>query len=183
MRRLVIAAVASTIFLAACGEGAAENGTTADPGSATSLAEQEATTTGVVSSTGASVVDGDDPCGLVSAETVAEVFGGTSAAGAPGPARNCSFTIEAGVAPSVEVFYYGSASDWEGVKAGYEENRGGVTEVAGVGDEAYNPGDVGPYELVVRSGDAIFAVAVQSGGGGPEVEEAIVVLAGEIAGG
>jgi hypothetical protein len=42
---------------------------------------------------------------------------------------------------------------------------------------------VGPYELVVRTDDVIFAVAVQSGGGGPEVEEAIVALANEIAGG
>jgi hypothetical protein len=120
---------------------------------------------------------------LVSAEAVAEVFGGTSATGTPGQFRNCTFTIEGGVAPTVEVFYYGLASDWDGVLAGYEENRGGITEVSGVGDEAFYPEDAGPYELVVRSGDTLFAVAVQSGGGGPEVEEAIVALAGEIAGG
>jgi hypothetical protein len=36
---------------------------------------------------------------------------------------------------------------------------------------------------VVRSGDVIFAVAVQTGTGGPEVEAAILDLAGVIAGG
>jgi hypothetical protein len=55
--------------------------------------------------------------------------------------------------------------------------------VAGVGEEAYHPNDVGPYEIVVRSGDVVFAVAVQSGPGGPEVEAAILELAGVIAGG
>jgi hypothetical protein len=118
----------------------------------------------------------------VPAGTVAAVFGGASASGEPGIARNCTFTIEGGLAPTVEVFHYGSSADWEGVKAGYEENRGGVTAVDGVGEEAFQPNDVGPYEVVVRSGDIIFAVAVQTGGGGPEVEAAILELAGEIAG-
>jgi hypothetical protein len=122
-------------------------------------------------------------CGLVPAGTVAAVFGGASASGEPGVARNCTFTIEGGLVPTVEVFHYGSSADWDGVKAGYEENRGGVTAVEGVGEEAYQPNDVGPYEIVVRSGDIIFAVAVQTGGGGPEVEAAILELAGEIAGG
>lgn len=52
-----------------------------------------------------------------------------------------------------------------------------------VGDEAYQPNDVGPYEIVVRSGDIIFAVAVQEGLGGPDIEAAILGLAGAIAGG
>jgi hypothetical protein len=69
------------------------------------------------------------------------------------------------------------------VKTGYEENRGGVTDVPGVGDEAYQPNDAGPYEIVVRAGDVIFAVAVQTGSGGPEVEAALLDLAGAIAGG
>jgi hypothetical protein len=180
-----IVVIAGTVLLVACGGGAAENGTTTDPSSATSQAEPETVTTaGAASTTVASPTgSGDDPCGLVSAETVAEVFGGTSASGAPGPARNCSFTVEGGIAPAVEVFHFGSAADWDGVKAGYEENRGGVTVVSGVGEDAYQPNDVGPYELVVRTDDVIFAVAVQSGGGGPEVEEAIVALANEIASG
>ena len=81
------------------------------------------------------------------------------------------------------MFHYGPSSQWDGVKSGYEDNRGGVTDVAGIGDEAYQPNDVGPYEIVVRSGDVIFAVAVQTGTGGPEVEAAILDLAGVIAGG
>jgi hypothetical protein len=67
-------------------------------------------------------------------------------------------------------------------EAGYEDNRGGVTAVD-VGDEAYQPNDVGPYEIVVRSGDIIFAVAVQEGLGDPDIEAAILGLAGAIAGG
>ncbi len=69
------------------------------------------------------------------------------------------------------------------MKAGYEENRGGVTAIPGLGEEAYQPNDVGPYEVVVRSGDVIFAVAVQEGQGGPEVEAAILDLAAAIASG
>jgi hypothetical protein len=125
----------------------------------------------------------EDPCALATPEEVAAAFGATSASGEPGIARNCTFTIEGGLVSTVEVFHYGSSADWAGVKAGYEENRGGVTAVEGVGEEAYQPNDVGPYEIVVRSGDIIFAVAVQTGGGGPEVEAAILELAGEIAGG
>jgi hypothetical protein len=128
-----------------------------------------------------SAVD-DDPCALVTPETVAEVFGGESATGAPGTARNCTFTIEGGVSPGANVFHYGSADQWDGVKSGYEENRGGVTDVSGVGVEAYQPNDVGPYELVVRTDDVIFAVAVLTGTGSPEIEAAIVELAKAIAG-
>jgi hypothetical protein len=120
---------------------------------------------------------------LATPEQVAAAFGATGASAEPGIARNCTFTLEGGIAPTVEVFHYGPASGWVGVKTVYEENRGGVTEVDGVGQGAYNPNDVGPNELVVLSDDAVFAVAVQSGGGGPEVEAAIVDLAGDIAGG
>jgi hypothetical protein len=126
---------------------------------------------------------GEDPCALVTPEQVAAAFGATSASGEPGIARNCTFTIEGGLAPTVEVFHYGSSGSWEGVKAGYEDNRGPLAAVEGLGEEAFHPGDVGPYEVVVRAGDVIFAVAVQTGGGGPEVEAAIIELAGEIAGG
>lgn len=130
----------------------------------------------------AEAATGEDPCALATPETVAEAFGAASASREPGVARNCHFTIEGGVAPSAEVFHYGSSDGWDGIKSGYEENRGGVTSV-NVGDEAYQPNDVGPYELVVRSGDVVFAVAVQQGQGGPEIEAAILDLAGAIAGG
>jgi hypothetical protein len=149
---------------------------TSAPGAAVTTTVAVGTTASTGESTGME-------CALVPAGTVAAVFGGASASGEPGIARNCTFTIEGGLVPTVEVFHYGSSADWDGVKAGYEENRGGVTAVDGVGEEAYHPNDVGPYEIVVRSGDIIFAVAVQTGGGGPEVEAAILELAGEIAGG
>jgi hypothetical protein len=124
----------------------------------------------------------DDPCALVTPEQVAAVFAAASATGEAGVAFNCSFTLVDGLAPSVEVFLYGPSSAWEGIKDGYEDNRGGVTDVAGVGEGAYHPNDAGPYEIVVQSGDVVFAVAVQSGSGGPEVEAAILELAGVIAG-
>lgn len=56
-----------------------------------------------------------------------------------------------------------------------------MTDVDGVGEAAYNPNDMGPYELVVLSDDLIFAVGVTSASG-PEIEAAIVDLAGAIAG-
>jgi hypothetical protein len=86
------------------------------------------------------------------------------------------------VASSVVVFHYGTAADWDGIRDGYDDNRGGTTDVAGVGDRSFQPGDVGPYELVVQSGDTVFSVAVQTGRGGPEVEAAIKELAVTIAG-
>ena len=122
-------------------------------------------------------------CALVPPDVVAASFQGESASGEPGIARNCTFTIVGGLVPTVEVFHYGSSADWDGVKSGYEENRGGITEVPGIGEEAFQPNDVGPYEIVVRYLDIIYAVAVQSGGGGPEVEAAIHDLAEAIAGG
>jgi len=138
----------------------------------------EATTTSAVGEAATGL-----ECALVPAGTVAAAFDATSASGEPGIARNCTFTLVDGLVPTVEVFHYGSSTDWDGVKAGFEENRGGVTEVPGVGDEAFQPNDVGPYEIVVRYLDIIYSVAVQTGGGGPEVEAAILELATTIAGG
>ncbi|MGH8924682.1 MAG: hypothetical protein ACRDWA_08640 [Acidimicrobiia bacterium] len=158
------------LFLGACG-GSFEPVTTTT-GSATDGGETTASSTGVV----------ENPCDLVAPETVASVFGATSASGEPGIARNCTFTMAGGVAPSVEVFDYGAASDWDGIRAGFEDNRGGTTDIPGLGDEAFQPNDVGPYELVVRAGEIVFSVAVQVGSGGHEVEAALVELAGAIAG-
>jgi len=173
------------VLLVACGGDGATT-TVTSPGSDTTVAESEpapSTTAAADTTTTAGESAGaEDPCALVTAEVVASTFGATSASGEPGVARNCHFTIDGGVARSVEVFHYGSSDGWDGVKQGYEDNRGGVTAVA-VGDEAYQPNDVGPYELVVRSDDIIFAVAVQEGQGGPDVEAAILDLAGAIAGG
>ena len=178
------------LLIAACGGTADPSSTTAGsdttvPGAEDVTTVAEATTTsatGAITTIAGETASGEDPCALVTPEVVASTFGATSASGEPGVARNCHFTIDGGVARSVEVFHYGSSAGWDGVKQGYEDNRGGVTAVD-VGDEAYQPNDVGPYEIVVRSGDIIFAVAVQEGTGGPEVEAAILGLAGAIAGG
>lgn len=105
----------------------------------------------------------ESPCDLADASLVQAHFGGTVTEGVEGSARNCSFEIEGGEAISVDVFYYGSASGWEGTKSGYEENRGGVTDVDGLGDGAYFPNDTGPRELVVQAGDEIFAVTMFTG--------------------
>jgi len=168
-----------------CASGA-ETTTTSVTGDVTTLAEQPVATTtagATTTSAAAEATAGPDPCVLVPAGTVASIFSATSASGAPGIARNCTFTLVDGLVPTVEVFHYGSSTDWDGVKAGFEENRGGVTEVPGFGDEAFQPNDVGPYEIVVRYLDIIYSVAVQTGTGGPEVEAAIVALATAIAGG
>lgn len=176
-------AVALVSLLASCGGAGA---TTTQPDTATTVTVSDGTSTTSAVATTSTVGDteaGADPCALATGEQVATSFGAASATGEPGVARNCHFTIEGGVAGSVEVFHFGSSAGWDGVKAGYEENRGGVTAIPGLGEEAYQPNDVGPYEVVVRSGDVIFAVAVQEGQGGPEVEAAILDLAAAIASG
>ncbi len=58
-----------------------------------------------------------------------------------------------------------------------------MTEVQGVGDDAFQSNDAGPYEIVVKYLDIIYSVAVQSGSGRPEVTPAILELAGAIADG
>ncbi|HEX6145242.1 MAG TPA: hypothetical protein VF083_00600 [Acidimicrobiia bacterium] len=185
MRSRVMLGLAVALLVVSCG-GTGSTTTSVSDAAVTPVpgtdADPTSTTTGSVTSTSSGTA-ADDPCALATPEEVASAFAATSASGEEGIARNCSFTIVGGVAPSVEVFHYGSSSQWDGVKSGYEDNRGGVTDVAGIGDEAYHPNDVGPYEIVVRSGDVIFAVAVQTGTGGPEVEAAILDLAGAIAGG
>ena len=174
-----------------CGGGAESTTTLVSDDATTSVGQAESTVTTettnttveatTTSATGTSSTGLE--CALVPPETVAAAFDATSASGEPGIARNCTFTLVDGLVPTVEVFHYGSSTDWDGVKAGFEENRGGVTEVPGVGDEAFQPNDVGPYEIVVRYLDIIYSVAVQTGSGGPEVEAAILELATAIAGG
>jgi hypothetical protein len=175
--------IATVLLFVSCGgSGSTTSSESDDDGATVPATESTSSTAGSATSTVGETV-AEDPCALVTPEEVASAFAASSATGEAGIARNCSFTIVDGVASSVEVFHYGSSSQWDGVKSGYEDNRGGVTDVAGIGDEAYQPNDVGPYEIVVRSGDVIFAVAVQTGTGGPEVEAAILDLAGVIAGG
>jgi hypothetical protein len=110
------------------------------------------------------------PCDLADAAMVQSAFGGTVAEGVEGEARNCDFVIEGGPVFAVDVFYYGSADGWDSTRQGYEDNRGGVTDVAGIGDAAFFPGDAGASELVVQSGGEIFSVTVFAGFDEPGVE-------------
>ncbi len=191
MRTRGAAAVIVGLAIVACGGGSESTTTLVTGGATTSVGQAEATepteattTVGEETTTSAAVQASTGlECALVPAGTVAFIFAAASASGEPGIARNCTFTLVDGLVPTVEVFHYGPSTDWDAVKAGFEENRGGVTEVPGVGDEAFQPNDVGPYEIVVRYLDIIYSVAVQSGGGGPEVEAAILELATTIAGG
>jgi hypothetical protein len=191
MRTRVALSVILVLTIVSCG-GGTESTTTAATGEVnTSAAQAESivtteTTNTVVEATTTSAAGATSTgleCALVPPDIVAAAFDATSASGEPGIARNCTFTLVDGLVPTVEVFHYGSSTDWDGVKAGFEENRGGVTEVPGVGDEAFQPNDVGPYEIVVKYLDIIYSVAVQTGSGGPEVEAAILELATAIAGG
>ena len=185
MQRRVALSVILVLTVVSCGGGTESTATTLAGEVSTSAGQGE--TTGPTVEATTTSASGETAtgleCALVPAGTVAAAFDATSASGEPGVARNCTFTLVDGLVPTVEVFHYGSSTDWDGVKAGFEENRGGVTEVPGVGDEAFQPNDVGPYEIVVRYLDIIYSVAVQTGTGGPEVEGAILELATAIAGG
>lgn len=123
------------------------------------------------------------PCDLADAELVESVFGGTVAAGVEGEARNCDFSVEGGPVFSVAVFHYGSDDGWESTRQGFVDNRSGVTDVEGIGDNAFFPGDFGARELVVRSGGEIFSVTVFTGFDEPsaEVINAVADLAKAIA--
>jgi hypothetical protein len=103
--------------------------------------------------------DIDSPCDLATAAMVEESFTGTSSEGVEGQARNCTFQIESGINDSVDVYYFGADSSWEGTRSGFEDNRGGTTDIPDLGDEAFYPNDAGPTEVVVRAGGHIFAVS------------------------
>jgi hypothetical protein len=129
--------VASTlvlILLAGCGEGGSESG-------------------GGI----------DSPCDLTDAAQVESVFGPSVSEGVEGEARNCSFEHDPGPVTSISVYYFGDADGWDGTRSGFEDNRGGTTDVSGIGDEAFHPNDTGPAELVVSAGGEIFAITVFSG--------------------
>lgn len=98
-------------------------------------------------------------CQLTDAATVTSIFEGTASEGVPSTARNCRFEITGGEAQSVSVFYFGSDSSWDGVRQGFEDNRGGTTDVSGIGDEAFYSNDVGTSSLIVRANGIIFEVA------------------------
>jgi hypothetical protein len=99
-------------------------------------------------------------CQLADADMVTSAFEGTADEGMPDIASNCRFELTGAEVDSVSVFYFGNATRWDGVRQGYDDNRGGTTDVSGLGDEAFYPNDVGPYSLVVQAEGIIFEVSV-----------------------
>jgi hypothetical protein len=100
----------------------------------------------------------ESPCELADAALVQDVFGGTVAPGEEGVARNCEFVIEGGSVPKVNIYEFGPAAQFDGVRSGYEDNRGGTVDVAGIGDEAFYPKDTGPLSIIATAGGQNFSV-------------------------
>jgi hypothetical protein len=80
----------------------------------------------------------------------------------------------------VDVFYYGTSADWDGIRQGFEDNREGTTDVAGVGEEAFNPNDMGAGELVVLAGDVAYEVAAYDEASGADVVELATAIASTV---
>lgn len=64
--------------------------------------------------------DTERACQLADASMVTAAFGVTASEGVPGIARNCELDTPGGEAESVNVFYFGDDSGWEGIRNGYE---------------------------------------------------------------
>jgi hypothetical protein len=179
IRWLSLALVAS--LLTACGEDSDGEGATRPESTSTGLA----TTVPVPGGTDAGGGTVAGACDLTEPEVVASVFGGT-ASEEPGIAQNCSYALQGGTVDQVEVYYYGTGPAWDGVRQGYADNRGPLTDIAGVGSEAFHPGDVGELELVVLAGDVVFAVGLGIGLAAPNdvgdrVQELAQLIAADLA--
>jgi hypothetical protein len=172
------AGLVGLLLLAACGGDDASITTT------TATEETPATETtlgGITTTTGGGGFADVDPCDLATSEMVAAAFGGTASDGVPGVLPIiCDYAIDGGSSPSVSVYYYGAASNWDGIRSGFESNRGGTTDVPGIGEAAFYPNDAGPTELVVLAGDLAFSVSAGFGGS-DEVNADIAELATAIA--
>jgi hypothetical protein len=177
--RVVLAAVGVAALLVACASGAGGgSGAASSPDAVATLAGS--TPAASVAGVGGGTA-GTDPCNLATPEMVATAFGGSSSAGVPGNARNCTFTLTGGSVPTVDVFYYGTAAEWDGIRAGFESNREGTTDVPGIGSEAFHPKDAGPTELVIVAGDTVYSVSAGFGAS-DEVNADVAELATAIAG-
>lgn len=119
---------------------------------------------------------------LTEPSVVADVFGGTVPGEAPGAVRSCEYEVTGGAAETVVVYYYGTHNEWDGIRSGYEDNRGPLTDVSGVGDEAFYPGDAKAEELVVLAGDVAFAVGLGIGDRSADAADKVRELAERIAG-
>ena len=153
MTRAFVAGLAATSLLgiAACG---ANDSPDSAPAAATSPGAEAA-------GPGSSAAPAE-ACDLTDAAKIQAVFGGEVGAGSPGHARDCVYAIDGGAATNVHVFYYGTAAELGGIKSGYEANRGPLSDLAGIGDAAFSPGDVGENEVVAQAGDTVFAVGISA---------------------
>jgi hypothetical protein len=188
--RVALAAIAGVSLLVACASGTGGgSGSASSPKAVETVAGSTAAASAATTSAGgggAGGTAGTDPCSLATPEMVAAAFGGSSSPGVPGTARNCTFKVTGASVPNVDaffvdVFYYGTAAEWDGIRAGFESNRGGTTDVPGIGSKAFHPNDAGPTELVILAGDTVYSV---SGGFGAsdEVNADVAELATAIAG-
>ena len=183
--RAALAAVGVASLLVACASGTGGgSGSASSPEVVATLAGSTPPAASASGVGGGSA--GTDPCNLATPDMVAAAFGGSSSPGVPGTARNCTFAVTGGSVPNVDVFYvdvfyYGTAAEWDGIRAGFESNRGGTTDVPGIGSKAFHPNDAGPTELVILAGDTVYSV---SGGFGAsdEVNADVAELATAIAG-
>ena len=182
--RVALAAVGVASLLVACASG------TGGGSGFASSPEAVATPNGSTPAASASGVGdgtaGTDPCNLATPEMVAAAFDGSSSPGVPGTARNCTFAVTGGSVPNVDVFYvdvfyYGTAAEWDGIRDGFESKRGGTTDVPGIGSGAFHPNDAGPTELVIMAGDTVYSVSAGSGASN-EVNADVAELATAIAG-
>jgi hypothetical protein len=173
VRRLAVSSLLGLMLaLAACGDDSDEpTGSDATTADATADEDTEA------DADGADDVAPGEACDVTDPTVVQAVFGGTVADEEPGAARSCVYRVEGGAAAEVNVFYYGTAAEHEGIKGGYESNRGGVTPVEGIGEDAYSPVDFAENEIVVLAGDTVFAVSVFSAEPVPEVKELAAAIA------
>jgi hypothetical protein len=147
------AGLAATILLglSACGDSDSPD---ADPAAATSPDTKSADP----ASSGAPT----EACDVTDATTIQSVFGGVVGDGTPGHARDCVYIIDGGAATNVHVFYYGTAAELGGIKSGYQANRGPLSDLSGIGDDAFSPGDVGANEVVAQAGDTVFAIGISA---------------------
>jgi hypothetical protein len=118
--------------------------------------------------------DVSKPCDLTEPSVVAEVFGGTVDGGEKPFSNFCSYELQATTVEAVSVTRYGDRSSWSGLRDLFKEQRGPLADVSGVGDDAFNPGDVGDREVLVLAGNVVFSVGVMGDTtrtAGPKVTE------------
>jgi hypothetical protein len=160
-RLMAALAVAGAIGLAACGSDGDGGGGSVDQGDMEAVAAAA--------------------CDLTEPEVVVEAFGGTADGETEGTARNCTYALQGADASQIDVFHFGPASDWDTQRSSFDANDGPVTDVAGVGEEAFTPASGGSNAVVVRAGDVIFEVVAYPNDPAADLSAQVHDLANRIA--